>query len=237
MPAKRICLIAFIARCYFSSGQSIPLSESAPSDSVQTEVHLEKQIEKTIKLSNDIEISVGRGEIIYELETFTLFMLTHKKKLLYLDTSLTEYEFSDKLYPMVRALDGGTMELLVEINNRPNKNYLKRFIFSQDKLLHTDSLPTFISTASNLDTDANLEFAGYLVVEETWGDNNEFIAYNPIIYYELLPNGIVLDSALTHAKNQAIYGQFYGYSYNENIEIGASKLKKRDAEIARIRRE
>jgi hypothetical protein len=236
MPAKRICLIAFIARCYFSSGQSIPLSGSAPSDSVQTEAHLEKQIEKTIKLSNDIEISVGRGEIIYELETFTLFMLTHKKKLLYLDTSLTEYEFSDKLYPMVRALDGGTIELLVEINNRPNKNYLKHFIFSQDKLLHTDSLPIFISTASNLDADARLELAGYWDVGETWGDNNEFTAYNPIIYYELLPNGIVLDSTLTHAKNQVIYGQFYGYAYNENIQIDVNKLKKRDAEIARIRK-
>jgi hypothetical protein len=169
-----------------------------------------------------------------KFETYTLFILTHKNKQLYLDTSLTEYEFGDKLYPLVRQLDNETFEILVEVNDRPNKNYLKYFKVRQDKIVSTENLPTFISSSSNLDTDDNLEFAGFWDGGETWGDNGSLTAYNPIIYYELKPSGITLDSILTISKNKEFYSDFHGFKYNEKVEIKTSETQKRANEIDRI---
>lgn len=228
-------LTAFIlTACSNGNGQKTTSTTDTFTDSLPTKSSIDKQVQKTIKLDNDFEIKVGQKEDFEKFETYTLFILTHKNKLLYLDTSLIEYEFSDKLYPMVRQLEKETFEILVEVNNRPSKNYLKYFKVHQDKIVDTEKLPTFISSASNLDTDDNLELAGFWDFGETWGNNGSLTAYNPIIYYELRPNGITLDSSLTISKNKGIYGEFQGFKYNEKVEIKTSKNKKRNNEIDRI---
>lgn len=204
-------------------------------DNSRHRLSIDNRIQKTIELNYDFKIKVGQKEIFENFETYTLFVLSHKDKQVYVDTSLTEYEFGDQLYPLVRQLDNETFEILVEVNDRPNKNYLKYFKVHRDKIVSTENLPTFISNASNLDNDANLEFAGFKDWGETWGDNGSLTAYNPILYYELKPSGLILDSTLTINKNKEMYGDFYGFKYNEKIEIKQSETKKRDNEIARIK--
>ncbi len=191
--------------------------------------------QNTIKLDNDFEIKVGQKEDLETFETHMLFILEHKNKQLYIDTSSAEYEFGDKLYPMVRKLDNETFEILVEVNDRPSKNYLKYFKVHKDKIVRIEKLPTFISKPSNLDTDDNLELAGFWEWGEMFGENYSLTAYNPIIYYELRPSGITLDSALTISINKEIYGCFHGFDYNENVEIKMSENKKWDEEINRIK--
>jgi len=221
--------IAFIlTACSNGNGQKTASSTDISADSLLTKSSIDKQVQKTIKLDNDFEIKVGQKEDFEKFETYTLFILTHKNKQLYLDTSLTEYEFGDKFYPIVRQLDKETFEILVEVNDRPSKNYLKYFKVHIDKIVNTEKLPTFISSASNLDTDYNLELAGFWDWGETWGDNGSLTAYNPIIYYELRPSGITLDSTLTINKNKEIYGDFHGFKYNEKVEIKTGENKKRD---------
>ena len=229
-------LIAFIlTACSNSNGLKTVSTSDTSADSLQTKSSFDKQIQKTIKIGNDFEIKVGQKEDFKKFETYTLFILTHKNKELYIDTSLTEYEFGDKLYPIVKQLDQETFEILVEVNDRPSKNYLKYFKVHQDKIVNTEKLPTFISNSSNLDTDDNLEFAGFWDWGETWGDNGSLTAYNPIIYYELKPSGITLDSNLTISKNKEIYGDFHGFKYNENVEIKTSENKKWNYEIDKIK--
>jgi hypothetical protein len=223
-----------LTACSNGNGQKTISSTDTSADSSLTKLSIDKQVQKTIKLVCDFEIKVGQKEDFEKFETYTLFILTHKNKQLYLDTSLTEYEFGDKLYPLVRQLDKETFEILVEVNDRPSKNYLKYFKVHQDKIVSTEKLPTFISKASNLDTDDNLEFAGFWDWGETWGDNGSLTAYNPIMYYELKSTGIALDSTLTISKNKDIYGDFHGFKYNEKVEIKTSENKKRDNEIDRI---
>jgi hypothetical protein len=225
-----------LTACSNSNGQKTANSSGTSEDSLQTKSSIDKQIQKTIKLDNDFEIKVGQKEDFEKFETYTLFILTHKNKQLYIDTSMTEYEFGDKLYPIFRQLDKETFEILVEVNDRPSKNYLKYFKVHQDKIVSTKKLPTFISTASNLDTDDNLEFAGFWAWGEIWGDNGSLTAYNPIIYYELKPTGLTLDSSLTISKNKEIYDDFYGFKYNEKVEIKTSETKKWEYEIDRINR-
>lgn len=155
-------LIAFIlTACSNNNGRKTVSSIAQSADSLQGKSNINNQVQKTIKLDHDFEIKVGQKEDFEKFETYTLFILTHKNKQLYLDTSFTEYEFGDKLYPIVMRLDNGTFEILVEVNDRPSKNYLKYFKVNQDKIISTEKLPTFISKPSNLDTDENLEFAGF----------------------------------------------------------------------------
>jgi hypothetical protein len=227
-------IACILTACSNGNGQKNVSSSDNSADSLHTKSIIDKQVQKTIKLDNNFEINVGQKEDFEKFETYTLFILTHKKKQLYIDTSLTEYEFSDNLYPIIRQLDKETFEILVEVNDRPSKNYLKYFKVHQDKIVSTERLPTFISNASNLDTDDNLEFAGFWDWGETWGDNGSLTAYNPIIYYELRPSGITLDSTLTIIKNKEIYGDFYGFKYNEKVEIKTSETKKWSNEIDRI---
>jgi DNA-binding transcriptional regulator WhiA len=227
-------IACILTACSNGNEQKTVSSTDISADNLQTKSSIDKQVQKTLKLDYDFEIKIGQKEDFEKFETYTLFILTNKKKQLYLDTSLTEYEFGDKLYPIVRQLDKETFEVLVEVNDRPSKNYLKYFRVHQDKIVSTEKLPTFISRASNLDTDDNLELAGFWDWGETWGDNGSLTAYNPIIYYELKPSGITLDSTLTISKNKEIFGGFHGFKYNEKVEIKTSKTKKWDNEIGRI---
>lgn len=228
-------LIVCILTAYSNgTGRIAVSSQDTAADSLQTNSSIDKLVQNTIKLDNDFEIKVGQKEVYEQLETYTLFILTHKNKKIYIDTSLTEYEFGDKLYPMVRQLDKETFEILVEVNDRPNKNYLQYLKVYQDKIVSKEKMPTFISSATNLDTDNYSEFAGFWDWGETWSDNGSLTAYNPIIYYELRPNGITLDSTLTISKNKEIYGEFHGFNYNEKVKIKTSKNKNRENEVDRI---
>lgn len=230
-------LIAFIlTACSNGNGQSTVGSTDTSTDILLTKSNIDNQIQKTIKLNYDFEIKVGQKEDFEKFETYTLFILTHQNKQLYIDTSLTEYEFSDKQYPIVRQLGNETFEILVEVNDRPFKNYLKYFKVHQNKIVQTDKLPTFISSASNLDTDDNNEYAGFWDWGESWGDNGSLTSYNPINYYELKTEGITLDSVLTISKNQEIYGKFHGFIYNEKVEVKTKDTRKWDNEIDRINR-
>jgi hypothetical protein len=229
-------IACILTACSNGNGQKTVSSKDSPADSLPAKSSVDNQVQKTIKLDNDFEIKIGQKEDFEKFETYTLFILTHKNKQLYVDTSLTEYEFGDKLYPIVRQLDKETFEILVEVNNRPSKNYLKYVKVHQEKIIGTEQLPTFISSASNLDTDDNLELAGFWDWSETWGDNGSLTVYNPIIYYELKPTGITLDSALTINKNKKIYGDFHGFKYNEKVEIKTNENKKWGEEIDRINR-
>jgi hypothetical protein len=183
------------------------------------------QIQKTVPLQNDFRIEAGRGEDFEKFKTFTLFKLSHAGKELFLDTSLTEYEFGDARYPLIRARNNGIYEILVEVNDRPAKNFLKLFKIQNDRVVSIDKLPTFNSGPSNLDADTNFEFISTGEWGELWGDNGDLTAYNPALVYEDSPEGFRLDTALTIKKNTEKYGKFYGYKYDEKVVINVKDIK------------
>lgn len=227
-------LIVFTwAACSNEEAQKTSSATGVAADSLPAKSNIDQQIQNTLTLTDGFEIKVGRKESFEKFEGYSLFILLHNGKQIYIDTSLTEYEFGDKLYPIIRPVDKETFEVFVEVNNRPHKNYLKYFRVHQDKIIRTEEFPTFIAAASNLDTDAHLEFAGFLDWGEVWGKSVALTAYNPIIYYELKPNEISLDSTLTINKNKEIYEGFHGFSYNQKVEVHY-KNQKRDNEIDRI---
>ena len=143
-----------------------------------------------------------------------------------------EYEVNGK--PTIIAIDATTFEILLEVNDRPNKNYIKLLRITNNKIISENKLPTFITKASNLDNDKLLEYAGFWDYGEVWGDNNELTAYNPILYYEITKDGIKLDSTLTIKKNTEIYKKFGGFEYNEKNPVSIKLSEKFNNEVERI---
>lgn len=236
MKIKQLYLNSFLIFVLFACSnnqQKAEVSSKLASDNFSPKSNIDKEIQKVIKLDYDFEINVGHEE---EIGMYSLFILKHKSKHIYLDSSSCEYEFSDKLFPIIKQLSKETFVILVEVNDRPNKNYLSYFKVHKDRIIEIGKLPTFITNASNLDTDKHLEFAGLWIWNETWGENGTLTAYNPILYYELNQKGITLDSALTILKNKEIFGDFYIFKYDENIEMSTSVCKKQSDEIKRIRK-
>ncbi|MGI4875638.1 MAG: hypothetical protein ACRYFX_31160 [Janthinobacterium lividum] len=125
------------------------------------------------------------------------------------------------LYPLWVPAGAGAGELLLAYSNRPGRDQVRRFRIEGQQVTHLDTLTAFDGPAKNLDQDARLEYSGYADYGEHWTDEqgHHRQTYNPVLYYEVRPTGLVLDTALTIRQNRARYGKFYGYRYSEQPVI------------------
>jgi hypothetical protein len=188
----------------------------------------------TIKLDFGFIATVGQEENFQTFKTYTYFDLTRDTKTIYVDSALTEYEFGNKLYPIVLQTGKNRYELLFEINDRPSKNYIKRITIDDDQVVKQDKLPTFLSKPTDINNDGVKDYAGFWDYSQVWGENNDLTAYNPILYYSITKTGLQLDSLLTKERNKKIYGKFYGFSFSEKYQQPISATKKFDEEIKLI---
>ncbi|CAA9271642.1 MAG: hypothetical protein AVDCRST_MAG56-3097 [uncultured Cytophagales bacterium] len=194
----------------------------------------EPQFRKHLQLGYGFEVKAGGYEQLGHLETYTRVVVSRNGKEVFKDSSLTEYTFSHKSYPEVMPAGPEAFELLLQVNDRPNPDYLRWVRIERNALTKTGELPLFIGEAADLDGDKALERAGYWGGGEVWGENYRLTAYNPILYYETSPGGLRLDSALTRAKNRAIYGEFHGFDFSQAIPVPAARLENFDQEVSRI---
>lgn len=194
----------------------------------------EVPIQHTIDLSNGFRVELGHETDYTTFKLYGFLRLQHNGKQVYVDSSY-EYEPQSSLYPLVISAGENSAEVLVEVNDRPNKNYLLQLFVSNGRLTKVEKLPTFIAPAADLNGDGTLEYAGFWAFNETWGEEKEFTDYNPIIYYTVTPKGLKVNSDYTRKQNNAIFGFCHGFEYSQEIDIPASALKKQTEEIERIR--
>jgi hypothetical protein len=192
------------------------------------------KIDTTLILKNGFSIEAGQKENYGDFNTYTYLKLSlNNIEIITLKDSL-EYEFGYgfSVYPTLTELrDRKEYEIAIEVNDRPNKNYLIIMTVRNNLVAETRHVPSFITTPINLDVDEKLEAAGFWDYAQIWGTDNQLTAYNPIIFYELTENGLQLDSSLTVERNTVIYGKFEGYHFSESIEMPIDVLKKMDSEI------
>jgi hypothetical protein len=227
-------IIIFIAFCAILSSCNQKENNTTVDSNTQEIDEIKTQNLKTFELGFGFIISAGQEEDFNDFKTFSFLRLTRNNEIIYTDSLTTEYEFGNKLFPLVVKTGENDFELLLEINNRPNKNYLKRFFIQEDKLIGEDKLPAFESKAIDIDNDGIKEYAGYWDYAQTWGENYELTAYNPIIYYTQTNSGFEVDSTLTENRNEKIYGKFYGFEFNENLVQPKKVLENFDNEIKLI---
>ncbi|MDL2231438.1 hypothetical protein LJB85_01715 [Porphyromonadaceae bacterium OttesenSCG-928-L07] len=174
-------------------------------------------------------------EFVPDMELYLNFKLERGNSIVYSDTSSLEYEFNDNNFPIVMQTGDNCFELLFEVNDRPNKNYLKRLFINNEKLVGQDRLPIFEANPIDINNDGIKEYAGYWDYSQIWGANDDLTAYNPILYYSVTKTGLKLDSLLTKERNEMVYGQFYGFSFSEKYEQPISVFKKFEQELKLIR--
>ncbi|WP_345238275.1 hypothetical protein [Hymenobacter saemangeumensis] len=121
-----------------------------------------------------------------------------------------------KVYPLWLPTSKASGELLVVFNNRPSKDLARRFFIQGQLVTMIDTLPTFDGPARDADGDGKREFSGTLEYGEEWEDEKGRLrhAYNPTLFYEVRPTGLVLDSTLTMRRARVQYGKFYGFDYS-----------------------
>lgn len=186
---------------------------------------------ETAELGHGFEITgavdTTENPIVYEQ-----LLLRHNGKKLFFD-STTYFFFTDPSFPLLVKTGDNSFDLLLETDGRPQSNTLTLFKIRNDSIVQRLNFPMFVSdTAANLDEDNTLEYAGAIGFPEYGGT---YMPYSPIIYYELLPEGLTIDTSLTESRNALIYGNFWGYEYREDIHQPITRLKLYDSEIKRIK--
>ncbi len=188
---------------------------------------------KIINLDFGFKAVAQKEEDFGKFKTYSYFELIRNDKVLFADSS-AEYEFGDKMYPLVLRTDDNSFELLFEINDRPSKNYLNRIFIKDGKMVGQDKLPTFIGKPVDINKDGTNEYAGFMFYGQAFGRDYDLTGYNPILYYSFTKTGLHLDSALTKQRNELIYGHFYGFEYSAQFEQPTSTMKKFEEEIKLI---
>ena len=165
-----------------------------------------------------------------------LLLITHNQNLIYCDSSQNEYELNDSLNPSLISLGRNTFELFLEVDDRPNKNYLKMLKIQSDKVIDSQRTPAFSFKPCHLYGDTTLVYADTWGYPEAWTDsaNRNLVTCDPIMYYKLTKNGLILDSIYTIKKNKEIFEIANVFTEKELKSIPISKDSKRKKEIKRI---
>lgn len=144
----------------------------------------------------------------------TFFELWQNSKKLFVDT-VNNFEFKDQP-PILNKLRAGVFELLVEFDNNPNKNLTLLLRIEQDKVVRTDTLPTFTKKPEHI--------KGMVVQSGPWDNSEEwdekgirYISFDPVLYYKFTPDGVRLDSALTRERTRLTYGNVDPFDHAEQI--------------------
>ncbi len=148
-----------------------------------------------------------------------ILLIKQHERVIYTDTTadfLYEEPFKSSIYPLWVPTGKGAGELLLEVQSPPDLGLARRFFIRQGQVIKTDTLPIFEQKARNLDNDPHPELGGRRYSGEQWDDRkgHYFTSYSPILYYEMRPAGLVLDTALTKRKAIAQYGVFRGFGYS-----------------------
>lgn len=198
---------------------------------------LKKTIQAPELSKYGFEIFAEKGEDYGDFITYSSVIIKHNQKNIYVDTS-NEYEFSNTLYPLIFKISDSRFELLIEVNSRPNKNYLSLLHIQNDKVIKIDTLPTFLCKGKKLSQGNSIIYAGMWDDSEEWTDKNKqrLTVYNPIMFYKVTDHGISLDTSLTIKRNKLVYGSFKGFQYSEQTPIKVKSLgNKLNMEIRRIK--
>ncbi len=174
-------------------------------------------------------VPVAATDIIRDSSELRLiFTIERDHKVIFRDTADDGFMYSyyampetERLYPIWVPMGPGAGELLVAFNNRPSKELARRFYIKNNQVIKIDTLLTFNGPAKDVDNDGKLEFAGFGGFGEEWDDDQgrHRQTYNPVLYYELRPTGLVLDSVLTRRKILAQYGVFQGFDASDSPGI------------------
>lgn len=173
---------------------------------------------KVISLQKDVNIVIPVIEKDFnDSLTYTHIEIWVDSKLVFKDTTLTEYLFGDKQWPQSRKLKTGEYEVLIPVFDAPDFNKIKALYFRNDSTTRSIILPYFDDFPKDYNNDGREEYVGVMNITDAY-ENNDSCYYNPALYYQMSDWGIKLDSNLTIEMNKKSWGVFLGF-YQKNIAL------------------
>lgn len=183
------------------------------------------KIEESKKVTAELNVTV-KGTLVSDAvkNPQRVIIIRQRNQVIYADTIadfLYAKPFEADAYPLWVPTGQGAGELLLGIQIPPDLGFARRFFIKNGHVVKTDTLPISEEKARNLDTDSRLEIGGRRYSGEVWDDGkgHYYTSYNPKLYYEVRPTGLVLDTALTKRKAIAQYGVFRGFEYSDKPGI------------------
>jgi hypothetical protein len=169
-----------------------------------------------IRLEDEIKIIIPtRGEKFDSCRHYTHIELWKGSAKVFQDSTENEYIFlCNSSYPTVRKLNGNRYEILIEKFDGPDINKTLAIYLKDDKYESEKLLPFFESAPE--DIEGKKEYHGILNTIEGYR-NDDSCYYNPVLYYEISKNGILLDTSVTKRKIKEVWGNFYGYEQSDKI--------------------
>lgn len=178
----------------------------------------EKRVNKNIKiisLQENVNILIPVSEKNFsDSLTYTHIEIWMNSKLVFKDTTLTEYLFGDTQWPQARKLKTGEYEVLIPVFDAPDFNKLKAYYIRNDSMMRSTILPYFDVFPKDYNNDGRKEYVGIMNITEAYA-NNDSCYYNPALYYEVSDWGIKLDSNLTIEMNKKSWGDFFGFNQRD----------------------
>ena len=189
--------------------------------------------------SNEIQILIKPDSIIYYSHhlkligqrskdfggsSFNPIEVIYNNKTIFTDTAneywLSGYESNQ--YPRLLECSNGDLQLLIEIDERPNNNELQQITISKGGNVNLNKLPLFNWKPENMENDGKMKLRGVLTNGETIADGDTAF-YNPVLVFEISNNCLILDSLSTEKINKRIWGNFYGFKYNDSLLLPFNK--------------
>lgn len=196
-----VIIVAFLHSCNFPRQSSSTIIKSDTVINFTSHIKLFGQRSKDFGGSsfNPIEILINNEQIFFD--------------------STNEYwlsGFESKQFPKLLECTDGSIQLLIEVDERPNANELQQIKISKEGHVQTDRLPIFNWVEKDIDNDGKMEVSGILTNGETIAEGDTAF-YNPTLVYELTNSCLKMDSTATREINKKIWGEFYGYYYNDSL--------------------
>lgn len=115
------------------------------------------------------------------------------------------------LLPIGRGVGEGRTELLLGLKADPVDRIL-RLMIAADGRAEIDTLPLFKGMHNDSDGDGLVEFSGFVDRLPPPCLNCDSLAYNPLHFWEMRPDGFAFDSLATRQWIEIHYGSFHGFA-------------------------
>jgi hypothetical protein len=231
---RQIISFCFLAILITGCSQKVvETDENTLSDQSEARKREKARMSKTLEYG--FQINGTDREYFDQYGVFTKLEVTRNGLQLFEHDYVEEFEI-DNLESYVFKLDGqNSFELVFESTSPPAKPWLTLYRLENDKIVSMTKLPSMDVKPRNLDEDDFLEFAGYWSWIETYGPDQEYVSYNPLLVYEVTDTGIRIDSLLTMEINKEIWGNFEGYDFSDKISMDSEAVKKLKEIIERLK--
>lgn len=185
-------------------------------DGYQVKFLNKEALNDSISLFNSVEILKG-GTIVWEMH------------------DSLQFEKTNPSFPKLLSLNPEEKVVFLEVCDRPRQNKVLILKLNGTKMLTWQVGPLFVGQPKNMDNDPQVEWAGMQEEPEIWEEKKQIrFPYDPMLYFQVDANGVKIDSALTVERNNAIYGDFFGFQYSTKRSFPESTGQKMSDEWDRL---